>query len=129
MAAKQGLTGLQENGRGYLGYNPIKDTTKRGRQRIRFQAACGERKPEFNKYPTWRYCVGYDEVVEVLERAVKGSYVKFSGWLATEAVLDDKNQPVMVDGQVQLRETLVLYNAELLAVDSVDRQLALITGK
>lgn len=130
MSDKQkGLSEIHETARGFVGRSIIFDQTQRQRSRVRFELCCGDTKPEFNKYPIWRYCVGYgDEVVRALERAIKGSHVKVWGWLSCEGVKDSEGNLVEENGTLRKRETMVMYKAELLAVDSVDRQLALITN-
>ena len=128
MSEKEGLSGLKETGKGFLTANPIKDQTLNGRARIKFLIGCGDNKPDQGKFPIWRYCVGYDDIAIELSRAIKGSYIKVSGWLSNDPVLNADKTPVLIDDRQQFRETLILYSAELLAVDSLSRQLAFLSG-
>lgn len=124
-----GLSEIHENARGFVGRGVIYDVTKGGRKRVRFDLCCGNPPVNSNKYPIWRYCVGYgDELVDSVRGAGKGSWLRVQGWLSAECELDENGMKIFVDGRPKLRETLVLHKAELLAVDSVDRQLALITN-
>lgn len=130
MGKQPGLSEIHENARGFVGKaGIILDKTKSGRDRVRFDLCCGDTKPELNKYPIWRYCVGYGvELVGAIQGARRGSWLRVSGWLSGEGEWTNDDTPVENDGRLRIRETLVLYKAELLAVDQVERQLALINN-
>lgn len=126
---EKGLTGISETARGFIGRSILFDKTQRGRDRVRFDIYCGETKPELNKYPVIRFCVGYDaEIIKLMRDARRGSLVKVWGWLSAEGKKDDNGETEMANGRVQLRETLILYKVEVLSVDSISRQLALLTN-
>lgn len=115
MEAK-GLTGIREEARGFVGSKPppIYDSTKNDRPRIRFNIACGQNKEEAGKYTTWRYCIGYDAVAQILKNLQIGDLVKVSGWITTECLKDDYYKPITdSDGRTKTREFLVLFRAEI----------------
>lgn len=120
----KGLTGIKETAIGFVGKTSGLVKTKAGKPTIKFDLACGENKPEENKYPTWRHCVAYGDKAISLAGLSKGSYVKVFGWVKTEALLDEEYHPVLNDGVTQLREYLILYSGEILEhVKSKEEQI------
>ena len=117
MAEQKGLTELIEVGRGFVGNSPLPsfDKTTKGRQRVKFCAAFGKRDKEKRKYPKWRYCVGYDKIVDNLRELKSGDYVKVKGWLEVEEQTDEFYRPVIgEDGVAKTREVLILISAKKL---------------
>lgn len=116
--ADKGLTGIQETARGFVGSKPapIFDETRKGRKRVRFIIACGKTNEECGKFPTWRFCVGYDDIATKHLKGLKvGELVKVWGWLSTEWLTDEYFKPVRDDNEnVIKRDFLILFKAEIL---------------
>jgi len=116
MIKEKGLTGIREDARGFVGSRPAPkvDSTLNGRSRIAFCIACGKNNEKAGKFPTWRYCVGYDQVAKDLSKLKVGDLVKVNGWMITEWQTDEYYKPVLDDkGKIRTREILVLYKAEI----------------
>jgi len=120
MVKEKGLTGIREDARGFVGSRPPPeyDRTKKGRPRIKFCIACGKTDEESGKYPTWRFCIGYERIAEILKGVKVGNLVRVSGWVATEALLDEYYKPVLDEfDRPQKREVLIVYKAEIMQYD------------
>lgn len=120
MTKEKGLTGIREDARGFVGSRPAPeyDRTKNGRPRIKFCIACGKTNEDDGKYPTWRYCIGYDKVAEILKDIKVGNLVKVSGWVSTESQVDEYYKPVLDEfDRPKKREVLILYKAEVAQYD------------
>ena len=118
MVDTKGLTGIREDARGFVGSKPppIHDTTtKNNRTRIRFNIACGRNQEELGKFTTWRQCVAYSAVADILKALRVGDLVKVSGWVTTECVRDEYYKPVQdSEGRTKQREYLIVYKAEII---------------
>lgn len=129
MPKEKGLTGCKELIRGFVGGRAsIKyGQTMFGKAFVKFDLSFGENNPEKNKYPTWRHCAGYGDVVDKVKGLEPGTYIRVAGWPVTEAVMDEYRKPVMVDGRLRLVESLVLIDAEIMDLGAVKqaRQLSL----
>lgn len=129
----KGLTGIREEARGFVGRRGLKyDETSKGRPRIRFDIACGKSDEENGQYTTWRHCVGYDRVAELLKDIKQGYLVKCQGWVKTEAVLDEYYKPVIDEKGIAVkREYLILFAATISTPENTDseRQLSLAVGQ
>lgn len=113
---EQGLTGIREDIRGFVGSRPgpVMDRTHSGRSRIKMILACGPNNEKAGKLTTWRYCVGYDKCVDNLSNVKIGDLVHASGWLITEYQVDEYYKPLYDEKDRKLkREVLVLYKAEI----------------
>lgn len=110
----EGLTGIREDARGFVGGKPILDNTRNNRDRIRFDIGCGKNETEKGRFTTWRHCVAYDKVADDLKLLAVGNLVKVSGWVRTECLRDDYYKPVLdADGRTKQKEYLILYKAEI----------------
>lgn len=125
---EKGLTGIREVARGFVGRQRLSyDRTSNGKTRLRFDLACGITNPEFNKYSTWRHCVAYGPVADLLRTIKVGDLVRVCGWVSTEAVLNDYMQPLIENGKMVFHESLVLFDGDILEHDMTKtiRQLPL----
>lgn len=126
----EGLTGIREKAIGFVGRAPLRDTTRKGRQRIRFDIYCGESKPELNKYSTLRHCVAYGDAAGKLINLKKGERVHVNGWIQTENPEFSFDLPLIESPE--LRETLICFSAEILPSrldDNKESQLPLGVGQ
>lgn len=115
MTEKQGLTGIKEDARGFVGRQPVYDkTASSGKSRIRFDIGCGKPDPDNCKYSTWRHCVAYGDKADSLRGLIVGDLVHVWGWVTTEAIRDDYMRPIIKDGKVEKAEYLILYKAEII---------------
>lgn len=116
MTSEKGLTGIREDARGFVGNRPAPkyDTTRVGRSRIKFCIACGQSNESVGKYPTWRFCVAYAGIADYLKDLRVGNLVKVSGWVSTEILKDELNQPVLNEkDRTKTKEHLIVYKAEI----------------
>lgn len=117
MANEKGLTGIREFARGFVGSKPapVFDQTKAGRKRVKFIIACGMTNENMGKFPTWRFCVGYDDIATKYLAGLKvGDLVHVHGWLSTEWLTDEYYKPVRDEREnIVKREYLIVFKAEI----------------
>jgi hypothetical protein len=102
----KGLTEVKETMRGFVGTRGLSNQpANNGRQRIRFDLVAGNTDLSKLIYPTWRHCVGYDDVAIQLSELKSKEYLKIEGYLKTEIRRDAGGKPMF------------LYNGEPITVD------------
>ncbi len=119
------LTGIDETGTGFVGKRNLRrGKAKNGMLRINFDLGCGVTNPTANKYASWRHCVAYGRLAEMLKNIKPGLLVKFTGWVSTEAELDEYYNPkIGKNNEPVLRETTVLRTAEILHYQKLQPEL------
>lgn len=123
----QGLTGIKEQARGFVGRRGLKhDKTRAGRERVRFDIGCGITDIPHNKYPTWRHCVAYGKLAGKLLGLKPGLLVGVEGFVVTEGLLDEYYQPV-INSQKEpvVREQLICQSVVLIDYAKKESQLSL----
>lgn len=120
----KGLTGIEETARGFVGKTVRYDKTLQGRPRLRFDIACGEADEPNGKYATWRHCFFYGDHATNLKDIKTGDLVKVSGWVVTEAILNDYSQIIMdKEGFPVKMEKLICFKGEKLEHERKPRDI------
>lgn len=111
MSKERGLTGIEERARGFVGgVQSIKFYyVGTGRACLRFDISCNKPDAEKLKFTIWRHCVVYGEMAEDFKNIRPGDLVAVRGWLELEARRDDYGRPIVEDGQIVKRETLICW--------------------
>lgn len=108
MIEHKGLTGIDENIRGFVGGKEIvRDKTLGGRSRIFFDLCAGVEKLQDGKFPTWRHIIVYGQAADDLKDIIKGCYVEVVGFVQTVAMRDKAGLIISADG-ILLKEEHVI---------------------
>lgn len=131
MTEQQGLTGIKEEARGFVGRRGLKyDETKKGRSRMKFDIASGISDYTNNKYPTWRHCVAYDALADKLKDIKPGDLVKVAGYIVTEAILDEYYKPKKDStGEIITVEYLICKSGMTAEHQKLQKRLSLEVGQ
>lgn len=125
MDNEHGLTGIEENGRGFVGrYNIKFSKTESMRDRMRFDLASGDTDISALKVSTWRKCIAYDDIAVNLRDLIPGDHIRFRGYVKTEIQRDGKQRPVFDKNKPVTIEYLIITHAEILEYEHVQPRLA-----
>ena len=125
MDNERGLTGIEENGRGFVGrYNIKFSKTANSRDRMRFDLAFGDTDLPSLTVPTWRKCIAYDDIAVNLRDLKPGDHIRFQGYVKTEVQRDGKQKPVFDQKKPVTIEYLIITRAEILVYEHVQPRLA-----
>ena len=104
MTENKGLTGIEENIRGFVGAKAIiRDKTLGGRSRIFFDLCSGIENLRAGVYPTWRHVICYGQAADNLAKITKGCYVEVIGFVQT-SVMKDGAGNIIVENGIPLKE-------------------------
>lgn len=111
-----GLTGAEENCKGFLGSAPYFRNTADGKLSCFFDISWGVNDPPSGRHGTWRHCIAYSDIAEKMRGMRAGAYLKVVGWITTNPVWDgDGKRSYAPDGKPITREYLIVTGVYPLA--------------
>lgn len=131
MTDRKGLTEINEQVRGFVGRRNLKyGQTDNGKSKITFDLGAGITDESQNKYATWRHCIAYGDVAELIKDIRPGNYLSVTGYIVSNARLDEYYKPVKdFRGYPVMDELLICQKILVQPHQNIQEKLPLVVGQ